>query len=179
MGTTNSRGGNHMANITRRPEGRELAPRTLIGGLEPYRLLREMLRWDPFAEMEPVLPGRAFTPAFEVKETKDSYVFKADMPGMKEDQIDISVTGNRLTMSGERSEEERKEDENYFAYERSYGSFSRSFTLPEGADLEHVQAEMKEGVLTIRVPKKPESQPRKISVQAEKPAAGTGAKAKA
>jgi HSP20 family protein len=169
-----------MANITRRPEGRELAPRTLTGGLEPYRLLREMLRWDPFAEMEPVLTGRAFAPAFEVKETKDAYIFKADLPGMKEDQIDISVTGNRLAVSGERSEEERKEDENYFAYERSYGAFSRSFTLPEGADLEHVQADMKDGVLNIRVPKKPESQPRKVQVQAEqKQAAGTGAKAKA
>ncbi len=169
-----------MANITRKPEGRELAPRTLLGGIEPYRMLREMLRWDPFAEMEPVLTGRAFTPAFEVKETKDAYVFKADLPGLKEDQIDISVTGNRLTVSGERAEEERKEEENYFAYERSYGAFSRSFTLPEGADLEHVQAEMKDGVLQIRVPKKPESQPRKVQVQAEqKQAGGAGAKAKA
>jgi HSP20 family protein len=70
-----------------------------------------------------------------------------------------------LTISGQREEEKKDEGDRYFAYERSYGTFSRSFTLPEGADTEHVRAELKDGVLTIVVPKKPEVQPRRIDVQ--------------
>ncbi len=159
-----------MANITRRPEGRELAPRTFTGALEPYRLLREMLRWDPFAEMEPVLPGRAFTPAFEVKETKDAYVFKADLPGVKEEDLDVSLTGNQLVVSGKREEErEQEEGDRFYAYERAYGSFSRSFTLPAGADGDHVNADLKGGVLTLVVGKKPEMKSKKISLQPAKP----------
>lgn len=158
-----------MANITRR-EPRELPARAIA---DPFRMMREMMRWDPFAELEALAPaGRAFVPTFEVKETKDAYVFKGDLPGLREEDVEISLTGNRLTVSGERNEEERSEEESFYAYERSYGSFTRSFTLPSGADLDHVQAEMKDGVLTVRVAKRPESQPKKISI------AGTGAEAR-
>ena len=157
-----------MANLIRRgteQPRRELAtPQTTW---EPLRLMRELMSWDPFAEMLPSLNTEPmmFTPRFEVKETKDAYVFKADLPGIDEKDLEISLTGNRLTVSGKREAEERDENERFYAYERSYGSFSRSFTLPDGADVEHADADMKSGVLMISIPKKPEHQPRKISLK--------------
>jgi HSP20 family protein len=134
---------------------------------DPVRRMRELLDWDPFAQMAPYGGEQlaAFQPSFEIKETRDSYVFKADMPGVAEKDIDISLTGNRLTISGRRECEDRNEDERYFAYECSYGSFVRSFTLPDGVDGEHVNAELKDGVLTLVIPKRPETQPRKIAVK--------------
>jgi HSP20 family protein len=132
---------------------------------DPFRLMRELLA-DPFGEMVPYatrVPG--FVPPFDVKESEEGYVFKADLPGVKEPDLDISLTGNRLTVSGKREAEERSEGENHFAIERTWGSFTRSFTLPDGADAEHVQAELKNGVLTLVLPKKPENQPRKINLK--------------
>jgi HSP20 family protein len=133
---------------------------------DPMQLMRGMLEWDPFEEMRRTLTpgGTSYVPAFDVKESKDAYVFKADLPGVKESDLDISLTGNRLTVSGKREEEHREEDEQYFSYERSYGSFTRSFTLPTGVDLENVNAELKNGELEIRIAKKPEVQARKIPV---------------
>ena len=138
-----------MANLIRRgteQPRRELAtPQTTW---EPLRLMRELMSWDPFAEMLPSLNTEPmmFTPRFEVKETKDAYVFKADLPGIDEKDLEITLTGNRLTVSGKREAEERDENERLYAYERSYGSFSRSFTLPDGADVEHADADLKSGV---------------------------------
>ena len=96
-----------------------------------------------------------------------SFVFNVDVPGMKEDEIELHVVGNRLTISGRREEEERHEDDRYYAYERSYGSFSRAFTMPETADLDHISAELKNGVLGVKVPKKAEVQPKRISIQGQ------------
>jgi HSP20 family protein len=89
--------------------------------------MRDLLRWDPFAELGPSAAG-AFVPAFDVKETKDAYMFTADLPGVKESDLELSLTGNRLTISGKRDEEKKAQDERWYAYERSYGSFSRTFT---------------------------------------------------
>ncbi|HVE82834.1 MAG TPA: Hsp20/alpha crystallin family protein [Myxococcales bacterium] len=134
---------------------------------EPFRQMRQWL-WDPFAGMEELpayeLQG-TFMPAFEVKEIKDSYVFKADMPGIKEADLDISFTGDRLTVSGKREMEHKEEKETYYAYERSYGSFTRSFTLPADVNAGLAKAELKDGVLTILLPKTPEALPRKIEVK--------------
>jgi HSP20 family protein len=110
----------------------------------------------------------SFSPMVEVKETKEAFVFCADLPGLKEEDVEIAVTGNRISITGTRSEEERREDDRYYAYERSYGSFSRAFTLPNSADLENVNAELKNGVLRVTVPKKPEVQPRRIAIGGEK-----------
>ena len=156
-----------MANLIRRGgEQREVAvPQT---SWEPLRLMRELMNWDPFAEMLPSTVSSeqlVFTPRFEVKETKDAYVFKADLPGIDEKDVDISLTGNRLTVSGSREAEQQQDTDRFYAYERSYGSFSRSFTLPDGADVDHGNADMKNGVLTISIPKRPEHQPRKISLK--------------
>jgi len=154
-----------MANLIRRNEQqREMVP----AAWEPLRMIRDLMGWDPFAEMLPSLTGgesMTFAPRFEVRETKDAYVFQADLPGIDEKDLDISLTGNRLTVSGKREAEQRREDDTYYAYERSYGSFSRSFTLPDGADVDHADADLKNGVLTVSIGKRPEHQPRKISLK--------------
>ena len=154
-----------MKTIVRRNEGMGQPTRAY----EPTRRWRDVFGWDPFAEMMPALlhdeRGLAFNPDFEVKETKDAFIFKADLPGVRETDLDISLTGNRLVVSGKREAEERKEEENFYMYERSYGTFSRAFTLPEGIDADQVQADLKEGVLSISIPKRPEAQPKKISLK--------------
>ena len=81
--------------------------------------------------------------------------------------MQIALTGNRLTISGQREQEQKSEGEQYYASEISYGSFTRSFTLPDGTDPDNVRADMKAGVLSVTVPKKPEVQPRKIEIQRE------------
>jgi HSP20 family protein len=154
-----------MANIIRRPE-----PGITTGrhpGSDTWRMLQDLLHWDPFREMSQISGEErplAFVPQFEVKETPESFVFKADIPGVKDQDLDISLTGNRLTISGKRDAEEVRDDERFFAYERVFGSFSRSFTLPAGTDPDAVQANLEHGVLTLFLPKKPEHQPRKISL---------------
>jgi HSP20 family protein len=158
-----------MANLIRRNQGEQpRAGQQLQRGAEwdPFRMMREMMRFDPFGDLgigwqQPT----SFIPAFEVRETENAYLFKADLPGVKDEDLDISLNANRLTVTGKREAEERVENETYYAYERSYGSFTRSFTLPDGIDGDHVQADLREGVLTLTVPKKPEMQPKKIQLK--------------
>jgi len=142
--------------------------------------MREMMRWDPFQEMLPrswrgAEERGAIVPSFDVRETKDAYIFKADLPGFREQDIDVSVTGNRLSVSGKREAEQVEDSDTYYCCERSYGSFTRSFTLPEGVNAEQVQADLKEGVLSLRLPKTAEAQPKRIQLRGgqnggEKPA---------
>ena len=107
-----------------------------------------------------------FAPDFEIKETRDGFLFKADVPGIKEKDLEITMTGNRLTISGKREAEMEEKTDTYYACERSYGSFTRAFTLPEGTGGgDHIRAELKAGVLTLLLPKKPELQPRRIEVK--------------
>jgi HSP20 family protein len=138
---------------------------------DPWRAMRALLSWDPFREMAPfpAFEDRAapFAPAFDVKETKDDYQFKADVPGIQEKDLEVTITGNRLTVGGKREEEKEERSDRYYAYERNYGTFTRSFTLPDGADTEKLRASLDSGVLTVTVPKKPEVQPKKIAVKAE------------
>jgi HSP20 family protein len=135
----------------------------------PLRAMREMLRWDPFREMAPIIPSAAFegiewSPSFDVTETKDGYVFKADVPGVKTEDLEITTTGNRLQISGKRESEVEKKTDTVYAYERQYGTFTRSFTLPDGADVEHARSNLEDGVLTLVVPKLVKAQARKISI---------------
>ena len=131
---------------------------------DPFTFARELLGWDPFYGTM-TRPSSAFTPAFEVKETKDAFVLKADVPGLEEKDLDIALHEGVLTVSGSRASEERKEEESYAIYERQFGSFSRSFRLPEVADSEHVDAKLASGVLTLTIPKKAEAKPRKIAIK--------------
>ena len=153
--------------IVRRTPSTELPALTPF---HPLRSLRELLSWDPFQEMAPLLPVdvHRVIPPFEVRETKDRFLFLADLPGVEAKDIEINLTGNRLTITGTRVDKTEKEEGEYYARERSYGRFTRSFTLPEGADLSAVQANLSAGVLTIVFPKLPAVQPKKIPVTVEK-----------
>jgi len=129
---------------------------------DPFAMARELFSWDPFFTDRRV---SAFSPAFEVKETTDSFVLKADLPGVAESDLDISLHNSVLTVSGARQAEERKEGEGYALYERQFGSFSRSFSLPDTADAERIEAKLEHGVLTLSIAKKVEAKPRKIAVK--------------
>ncbi len=142
---------------------------------EPLRWVRELMRFDPFQEISPIWQGEErfipYMPAFEVFETKDAFVLKADLPGVKEIDLNVTLTNNRLTIAGKRdSEVQDNPPEKLYVYERTYGNFTRVFTLPEGVDVEHIRAELKFGVLTCVLPKLPEMLPKKIVVTGvEKP----------
>lgn len=159
-----------MAEIAIRKNGDRpttLAERTW----DPWRTMRSLLSWDPFRDVDtlPRLEGGAFavSPAFDVKETKEAYEFKADVPGVQDKDLEVSMTGDRLTVSGKREAEKEDRSDRYYTYERSFGSFTRSFSLPDGADAERVHASLDKGVLTVRVPKKPEAQPKKVAIKSE------------
>lgn len=136
----------------------------------PLDLMRQMFEWDPFETVAPRLFSRAeslFAPEFSVKETKEAFIFKADVPGIELKDLDVSLTKNRLKITGHREEEKKDEGETYYAYERNFGSFTRSFALPEGVDAEKINASLKDGVLTIAVPKLPEvqDQTKKVAIK--------------
>ena len=129
---------------------------------DPFQVARELLSWDPFFAGRQV---SAFVPAFEVKETNEAFVVKADVPGVAESDLDIAVHNNVLTVSGTRHAEQRKEGDSFALYERQYGSFSRSFSLPDAADGERVEAKLDSGVLTLTIFKRAEAKPRKIALK--------------
>lgn len=166
-----------MSNIAVRKNGNApvptAAPAMPAGYAEwdPYKMMRDFMRWDPFREMTPYFNANegatAFFPAFEVKETPEAYSFKADLPGVKPEDVEVTMTGSRLTISGKREAEHREKNDTFYAYERTYGHFSRAFTMPGGADADHIKAELRDGVLNVMVPKRPEVQPKKVTVQTE------------
>src|SRR4029078_1223891 len=119
-------------------EGTTLARREL----EPFRLMREMLGWDPFREIAPLVNANAagFSAAFEIKETKDSFVFKADLPGVQDKDLEVTLTGNRLNVAGKRESEKEQKEDTFYTFERTYGSFNRTFTLPDQIDGAHIKA---------------------------------------
>lgn len=160
-----------MANLTVRRNENTNAP-IAAREYDPFRMMRDWMKYDPFQEIAPMIPGfnrpAIFSPAFDVKETKDAYLFKADVPAVKESDLDVTLTGNRLTISGTRQNEKTEESDTYYAWECGYGAFSRSFTLPDGIDPDHVHADLKAGVLTVAVPKLPETKGKKIEVKSIK-----------
>ena len=127
---------------------------------DPFAFARELLSWDPFTQRP-----SAFAPTFEVKETTEAFVVRADLPGVKEQDLDISLHNGILSISGSRQAEERKEGESYYLYERQYGSFSRSFSLPDTADTEKIDAKLDGGVLLLTIGKRVEAKPRKIALK--------------
>jgi HSP20 family protein len=131
---------------------------------DPFRVMDALLRWEPARDQAASASVSAFAPAFEVKEIKGAYVIKADLPGVSEADLDVTVTANAVSISGKREPEQDGSGERYYALERGYGAFSRTFSMPDGADLEELSASLKNGVLTVHVPKRPEVQPRKITI---------------
>ncbi|GAB6067423.1 Hsp20/alpha crystallin family protein [Methylothermus subterraneus] len=106
-----------------------------------------------------------WAPAVDIKEEANRYVVQADLPGVKPEDIEVTLQNGVLTIKGERQTEAKEEKENYRRVERFYGSFFRRFTLPESVDEEKIEANYDKGVLTVSIPKKPEVQPKKISVK--------------
>ena len=143
-------------------------PRTMATGVapgfEPFALMRNLMRWDPFRDLDGSADSQAFTPSFDIRESPEAYVFEADLPGIGQDDLELNLTGCRLTITGRRECPGRAEGENFHAMERSFGCFCRSFNLPEGVDPGGIKAELRNGVLTLTLPKTPEVQPKRISV---------------
>lgn len=108
------------------------------------------------------------TLALDMYQTEDSVVVKSPVPGMKPEDIDITISGNTVSISGETKAEEEVKEENYIRRERRYGSFSRSVTLPEAIESEKAEASFEDGVLTLTIPKAPEAKPKVIKVKGKK-----------
>jgi len=108
-----------------------------------------------------------WSPALDVAETDQEVVVKADLPGIDPKDISITVSGDVLSIQGEKTHEAEQEGKSYHRIERRYGSFSRQVHLPTAVDTDRIEAKASEGVLTITLPKRPEVQPRKINIQAQ------------
>ena len=108
------------------------------------------------------------TPAVDVTEDETAYKITAELPGLDEKNIDLSISGDTLVLKGEKNQEREEKEKNYYLSERSYGSFQRSFLLPDGVDRDKIAADFTKGVLTITLPRTVESQKqhKKIEVKA-------------
>jgi HSP20 family protein len=102
----------------------------------------------------------------DLVETDDHYVLRADLPGLSQEDVNIELESNVLTISGERKAEHERHEEGYYRIERAFGSFVRSLTLPEGIDPDAIQANFDRGVLEIRIPKPEQRKPRKVTISA-------------
>src|ERR1700752_405779 len=116
----------------------------------------------------------AWAPSVDIYENKDQIVLEAELPGMKQEDFDLSIANNVITLRGERKFEKTDETDNYHRVERSYGSFTRSFTLPQTVSAEGASAEYNNGVLRVTLPKREETKSRRIQVNGSN--AGTATK---
>ena len=147
---------------------------------QPRSALR---RWSPYHEFEDVQSemnrlfdwafGRhgdqvsAWMPTLDVYEKDDKFHIHADLPGLKREEIDITVDGSTLTISGEKRKDNETKEDGYYCAERFYGKFRRSVDLPSSVDTSKVEAKYKDGVLEITVPKSEAARPKQIKVQAQ------------
>jgi HSP20 family protein len=160
-----------------------------------------LTRWDPFREFvtlqdrmnrlfrdsygsegrEEALTTTTFAPPVDVYEDEHNVTLKIEVPGIEEKDIDVRVENNTLTVHGERKFEKEEKEENFRRVERQYGSFVRTFTLPNTVDAEQVTADYDKGVLKIKLAKKAEAKPKqiKVNVGSQKTIEGKGAKSAA
>jgi HSP20 family protein len=145
-----------------------------------------IIKYDPFREMrslqdevnrlftssfsrgsnESDLMRGAWSPQVDIFENRNEIVLEAELAGMKPEDVDISIENNVLTIHGERKFEKNDEDDNFHRVERSYGSFTRSFTLPPTVSSENANAEFENGVLRLKLLKREEAKPRRIEIKA-------------
>ena len=143
-----------------------------------------IVKYDPFRELRSlqdemtrlftgVMPAQfnreemthgAWAPSVDIYEDKDRLILEAELPGMSRDDFDISVENNVITLHGERKFEKKTEGDNYHRVERSYGSFARSFTLPQTVTADGATADFENGVLRVSLPKREETKARKIEI---------------
>ena len=145
--------------------------------------MSSITRWDPFQNLaglqeqvnrlfDTSFPGprsdnsalTAWAPAVDIYETENELVLKADLPDINEKDLDVRVENNMLTIRGERKFDQQVKEDNYLRVERTYGSFSRSFSLPNTVSTEGIKAEYKNGVLTVELTKRAESKPKQVKV---------------
>ncbi len=130
-----------------------------------------VVRWEPFAAMDDMFnrfpnmlerwarlsgggeKGSEWLPSVDISETDQEYLIRASLPAVRKEDVNVTVEDGMLTVSGERRQQQEQKDEKFYKVENSYGSFSRSFSLPEGTDASAIRADSKDGVLTIHVPK--------------------------
>jgi HSP20 family protein len=148
-------------------------PRHGLVHRHPWRDVEDMERWFedwvdrpffrriPFREME-------WAPFMEMFDKEDRFVVRAELPGMKEEDVDISISDNILIVKGEKKSSKEVKEEDYHFSERSYGSFCRSITLPSSVNVDKISASFEDGVLEINLPKSPEVKPKKIAISTKK-----------
>jgi HSP20 family protein len=145
---------------------------------EPFRelsaLQNEMSRWMGLAGATPANGQSSnWLPAVDVWETENELVLSVDLPGIREEDIAVELDENVLTVSGERSRASEQSTERYYRYERRFGSFSRSVTLPPGVQEDTISARYENGVLEVRVPKPEEPKPKRIQIGSNDAIEGT------
>ena len=138
-----------------------------LGDLVSLREAMDHLFEDAFITPRNWPLGATMDLNLDVYETGNEVIVKAALPGMKPEDVDITLTGEVLTVSGETKEENEHQDKNYLRRERRYGSFTRSVTLPEGLQGDKAEAKFENGVLTLTIPKSEEVKPKKIQVKAK------------
>ena len=146
--------------------------------------MTKMMRFDPFRDLQTlkdkmdrlfedtfhrsegsdIFQG-AWAPSVDVYESESALVMEAELPGVQKNDVKVTVENGVLTLKGERKFDKETKEENYHRIERSYGSFSRSFTLPTAVDPSKIEATQKDGVLKVVIPKKPEAKPQEIEVK--------------
>jgi len=132
---------------------------------EMNRLFDEFFTGSPERRRE-LLEGE-WAPSVDIAETDENVVVTAELPGVNQDEVNISVINNVLTLKGEKKEEKEIKKENYHRIERNYGSFQRSVSLPTGVQADKAKATYKDGVLTITIPKAEEAKPKSIKINVE------------
>ncbi|HLS81966.1 MAG TPA: Hsp20/alpha crystallin family protein [Steroidobacter sp.] len=140
-----------------------------------------LTRWEPFREMENFFRGFSpffdrglrryrgedieWSPTADISETDKEYLIKAELPEVKKEDVKITVEDGVITLSGERKHEKESKDENELRVESFYGTFSRSFVLPDDADAKGIRAESKDGVLRVHIPKTESKKPKPIQIE--------------
>lgn len=153
-----------------------------------------LVRWDPVREMDSLQSdmnrvfdrffdakstsgngaARRWIPSMDLVESEEELILRADLPGMTRDDVNIEIKDGVLTISGERRAEHQDRAEGFHRVERAFGSFSRSLSLPDGIDAGKVEADFKDGVLEVRVPKPEQSQPTRVQIGSGSSVEGTG-----
>lgn len=143
-----------------------------------------IIRWDPFRDLatlrermnrlfeeaytsrgeEKDMVASTWNPSVDIYEKENELVLKAELPGIDENDIEIKIEDNTITLKGDRKFEKETKEENYHRIERSYGSFYRSFTLPRNIDQDKIRAESENGILKVTMPKKAELKPKKVKI---------------
>jgi HSP20 family protein len=152
-----------------------------VRSLTPWNPFSELERWpsvwegffprggrlfgDLFRDWPQATRGAAFVPAMDISENESHYTVTVEIPGVNKDDVQVELRDEMLVIQGEKKSEREEKKERGRYVERSYGSFSRAFTLPADADAERLEASFKEGVLTVRIPRREALKPKQIAIK--------------